>query len=119
GILGQEEYDRLTADRKAEEATQEAGPSETPDAAGDPALDALVVKHANDDGYLSIANVKAILEEMPNAFDRVFGWELARAEGPRVGALNHLLELEMKREGGPRHLVQQRIELSLKEIRGK
>ena len=78
-----------------------------------------MAEQANDDGYLSIADVKKILEEMPNAFDRVLGWEIARADGPRVGALNHLLKLEMKRDGGPRQMIQQRIEMSLAEAKGK
>lgn len=120
GILGVEEYARLTGDGP-QEATE--GPKEEKKAVStppeeDPALQALVSKYATDDGYLAIKDVKSILKEMPNAFDRVLAWELGRKDGPRVGALQHLLELEGKREGGARAPVFQHIEMSLAKARG-
>lgn len=108
GMLGNDEPKKPVATEKPKPASPDQ----------DAALDKLVAEYATDDGYLAIEDVKAILDEMPNAFDRIFGWELGRADGPRVGALNHLMQLEIKRDGGPRAMVQKRIELALAEVKG-
>ena len=117
GILGQEKYDELMGVRKSEEAGE--APVEKKAAPQDPVfseadMEALVKEYQNDDGYLSIPELKKALKKAPIAFDRIFAWELNRIDGPRVGSLTHLLELEMQRDGGPRPMVLQRLEMVLK-----
>ena len=117
GILGEEKYAELMGQRKAEQAV-EAPPQVkeaiAPVAFSEADLDGLVKEYTSTDGYLSIAELKKALVKAPIAFDRLFSWELNREDGPRIGALAHLLELETKREGGPRPMVLQRLEMVLK-----
>ena len=82
-------------------------------------LDDLVKKYAMEDGYLSIGNVKVVLAEMPQSFDRMLGWEMGRADGPRIGALTHFIEVEGKRHGGPRPTILKNLEGALQAVRSK
>lgn len=81
-------------------------------------FEALMAAHANDDGYLSIDALKEALEDAPTAYNRLLSWELNRADGPRVGALTHLLGEEQKRATGPRAPVMAAIEGALRQARG-
>lgn len=87
-----------------------------PDTSG---LDALATKYATDDGYLSITDVKTILAEMPEAFERVLGWEMGREDGPRIGALAHFIEVETARKGGARPNILKNLETALVAVRTK
>lgn len=82
-------------------------------------LDALVAKYATNDGYLSIKDVQTVLAEMPEAFDRLVGWELGRDDGPRIGALSHFIELETARTGGVRPTILKNLETALTAVRSK
>lgn len=81
-----------------------------------PELEDLVAKYASDDGYLSISDVKEVLEEMPSALDRMIAWEMERADGPRIGALKHFISLEAQRQGGARAPVIQHLESALAAV---
>ncbi len=81
-------------------------------------LSELLAKHASQDGYVSIDKLKELLAEMPSAFDRMFSWELARVDGPRIGALEHLMKLETGVETC-RPLVVQAIEVAITKARGE
>ena len=87
--------------------------------AADDAVNEIVAKYASDDGYLSIANVKDVLAEMPGAFDRMLGWEMGREDGPRIGALTHFIEVESQRKGGPRANILKTLETTLIRVRTK
>lgn len=50
----------------------------------------------------SIKQVDEALAENPMLYEEMYGLELARAEGPRKGALRIFLAQEMNLEGGPR-----------------
>lgn len=118
-ILGQEKYDELVARQQGQQSENAESEKKGTDPVDVSLLEDLVEKYKDEDGYLSINNVKAILEEMPNAFDRVFGWEIARADGPRAGVLKHLRELEVERIGGPRDPVLQTIDQAEKQRKAR
>lgn len=106
--------------KTAEEAEEVHKP--TPPTSSHPAFDsgdleALLAKYTAEDGYVSIKDLKTILEEMPQAFDRLFGWELNRRDGPRIGALQEFQRLEVQKQP-PRTLVLQTIEKGIAKARG-
>lgn len=81
-------------------------------------IEELIAKYASDEGYVSIGKLKELLEEMPSAFDRMYSWEMQRADGPRIGALQHLLQLE-NNSVKPRVLVAHSIEGAIAKARGE
>lgn len=112
------------AEKKAAAAEPEAAAEE--EAVTDPenvmteeAFEALMQNHVGDDGFVSIDDLKAALTSAPSSFNRLMAWELNRPEGPRVGAVAHLLEHEQKRDDGPRATVLGALESALKSARGK
>ena len=108
---------------KSPEAREAAEAPRAPKAPAPPptldkeALDELVAKYSSEDGYVSIKDLTEILDEMPSAFDRLFGWELNRKDGPRIGALQELQRREVQREP-PRGPVLQAIETAIAKARG-
>jgi hypothetical protein len=71
----------------------------------DPELVA-IAEGAGDDNTMSVDEVKVALAENPYAFDDFMVAELLRkGDGPRLGALRHLREIEGQRDGGPREDV--------------
>lgn len=81
-------------------------------------IEEMIAKYASEEGYVSIGKLKELLEEMPSAFDRMYSWEIQRADGPRIGALQHLLKLENEAEK-PRVLVSHSIEMAIAKARGE
>lgn len=131
-VLGTKVDDSAEADAAREEAsaaelearlaTQQsnrARPPATLTAEAEERLEELMKEKGGDTGSVSIADVRDIIEEMPEAYDRLLGWELKREPSPRIGALSYFLELEVGREQGPRPLVQSSIEKALTAARSK
>jgi hypothetical protein len=81
-------------------------------------VEEMIAKYASDEGYVSIGKLKELLEEMPSAFDRMYSWEMQRADGPRIGALEYLLKLE-KEAKTPRVLIAHSIEGAIAKARGE
>lgn len=123
GILGEKEYAEALGELEPVEVpdiepeTEETGPPSPPPLETDADVEALIEEYKAADGYVSVKDLKAMLKKMPTAFDRLFGWELERKDGPRIGALSHLLERELEREDGPRPIIQDVIEKTLVELR--
>lgn len=117
---GQNKYGPGVIDDHPDNETEESQTEDSPDneAPEKTELDEMIEKYASSDGYLSIKDLKGLLEEMPSAFDRVFSWELNRADGARVGALQHLQKIEEGTES-PRVLVVKAIESAIKKARGE
>lgn len=107
----EEEVQEDRAAARAEEALNKV----PVDADGE--LEARLQEYASEDGYVSIGDLKEILDEMPHALDRMIAWERERADGPRIGALQHFLKIESQRDGGPRAAVQAFLEKALARAR--
>lgn len=132
GVKSKVRYgDRVTGGAKAAKAKSKAPAKDPAKPSGQKAIppletemspeafEVLLAEHAGQDGYLSIENLKTALNDAPSSFSRLLAWELNRADGARIGALQVLLQVETQRATGARDTVLSMLEGGLAAARGK